>query len=110
MIGISPFYGFHILGALLTAQVFRLNKIVVWAGTNISLPIIAPVFAFASAQVGAFILTGRAMPLSWEHFSQVGLGDALIYWVVGFPFVGCLIGAILALIVYRIALRDPKTD
>ena len=105
MIGISPFYGFHVIGALTAAQLFRLNKVVVWAGTNISLPIIAPIFAFASAQVGCWLLTGAGLPLTWERFREVGFGDALIYWTVGFPIVGSVVGATLALFVYRLALR-----
>jgi len=105
LIGISPFYGFHIAAGLLAAWLLKLNKFVVWLGTNISIPVIAPVFAFASAQVGAFLMTGSAVPLSWSEFRAVGFGDALIYWVVGFPIVGILVGGVLGLSVYWIASR-----
>jgi uncharacterized protein (DUF2062 family) len=103
LIGISPFYGFHIIAALLSAWLLKLNKFVVWLGTNISIPLIAPVFAFASAQAGALIMTGSFVSLSWSEFREVGLGDALIYWVIGFPIVGSLVGGVLAVIVYLVA-------
>jgi len=108
LIGISPFYGFHIIGALVSAWVLKLNKFVVWLGTNVSIPLIAPVFAFASAQVGSLIMTGSFISLSWSEFREVGLGDALIYWVIGFPIVGCLVGGFLAAIVYLVARQRHR--
>lgn len=108
LIGVSPFYGFHVIAALTAAWALRLNKLVVWLATNISIPPIAAIFAFASAQLGSVLLTGRPTPLSWEEFTAVGLGDALIYWVVGFPIVGCIVGGLLAGLIYVIASRRPE--
>jgi uncharacterized protein (DUF2062 family) len=105
LIGVSPFYGFHVVAALLSAWLLKLNKLTVWLGTNISIPPISPIFAFASAQVGALIMTGSFVELSWDEFGAVGLGDALIYWLVGFPIVGIGVGGLLAGVIYVIASR-----
>jgi uncharacterized protein (DUF2062 family) len=105
LIGVSPFYGFHVVGALAVAWAFKLNKLVVWLGTNVSIPPISAIFAFASAQVGSVVMTGHTTPLSWEEFKAVGLGDALIYWLVGFPVVGCLFGGLVAGLLYVVASR-----
>jgi uncharacterized protein (DUF2062 family) len=105
LIGVSPFYGFHVVAALGVAWALKLNKLVVWLGTNISIPPISAIFAFTSAQVGSVLLTGDTTPLSWEEFAAVGLGDALIYWLVGFPVVGCVFGGLTAGLIYVVASR-----
>jgi uncharacterized protein (DUF2062 family) len=108
LIGVSPFYGFHVVGALAVAWAFKLNKLVVWLGTNVSIPPISAIFAFTSAQVGSLLLTGHTTPLSWEEFKAVGLGDALIYWLVGFPLVGCVFGGLVAGLLYVVASRRAR--
>jgi len=109
LIGLSPFYGFHVIAALVVAWALKLNKLVVWLATNISIPPIAAVFAFVSAQIGSLLMTGQTTPLSWEEFSKVGLGDALIYWVVGFPIVGCIVGGSLAGLIYVVASQRVES-
>lgn len=55
-IGLSPFWGFHTLIVISLAILFRLNKAIAFAFSNISLPPFIPFVLFASSKVGQAIL------------------------------------------------------
>ncbi len=106
-IGLSPFYGTHVIAALLCAFFFKLNKLAVWLATNVSFPVISPFFAFVSCQLGHFALEGEWLMLGLDAFIE---GDKIelvkelfIYWTVGFPIQGMILGPIAAAITYRVA-------
>lgn len=105
MIGVSPFYGFHILLTLMLAWLLRLNKLVVWLGSNISIPFISPFFAVVSIEIGSWLLSGRFLVLTREEFEAMELRDIFLYWLLGFPVVGLAVGGSLACIVYLVARR-----
>lgn len=54
--GVSPFWGFQTVLVLLTARFFRLNKLIAFLFSNISLPPFIPFIAYASYQIGALVL------------------------------------------------------
>lgn len=62
-VGISPFWGFHTLIVFLMAAVLKLNKVIAFIFSNISIPPLIPVIIYASYQAGS-ILTGNGF--SWE--------------------------------------------
>ena len=105
LIGVSPFYGFHVIGALSLSWLLRLNKLVVWLGTNISLPFISPFFAVTSIQIGFYFRHGRPIGFSFDEIRELGLGEVFFYWLLGFPVVGVVVGGILAAIVFLVARR-----
>jgi len=105
IIGTSPFYGLHLLLCVLFAMALRLNKLAMWLAANVSLPIFAPFLGFASVQAGHFMLRGDFAGLSPEDVRAARLLDLMLYWLVGFPLVGAALGAVLAGIVWRVALR-----
>lgn len=55
-IGVSPFWGFQTALALFLALALKLNKVIAFTFSNISLPIFIPFIIFGSFQVGAFML------------------------------------------------------
>ena len=103
IIGTSPFFGLHLVLCLLAAFTLRLNKLAVWLAANVSLPFFAPFLAFASAQVGHFLLHGRWSNLDLASLEEAGLRGLLWLWILGFPFVGAALGAVMAAIVWRLA-------
>ncbi|MEE2827765.1 MAG: DUF2062 domain-containing protein [Myxococcota bacterium] len=113
VIGVSPFYGFHIALALVLAWMLRLNKLVVWLATNVSFPVISPFFAAASIQVGYLIINRRATTFTADDFERLGvtavLKDLFIYWLIGFPIVGVVVGALLAGVVWGITNARRQT-
>jgi len=62
-VGISPFWGFHTLIVFLMAAVLKLNKVIAFIFSNISIPPLIPVIIYASYQAGS-VLTGNGF--SWE--------------------------------------------
>lgn len=102
IIGTSPFFGLHLVLCIVLAMAFRLNKLTMWLAANVSLPIFAPFLAFASAQVGFFVLNGQFAAVTLAQVKEDPLA-MVTWWLVGFPFVGAALGLVLAGIVYRVA-------
>ncbi len=73
LIGMSPLWGLHTVTVLFLAYLFRLNKVIAFACSNISLPPMIPVIIYGGLQVGAFLLQS---PLTLPPRS----GDAMVYW------------------------------
>ncbi|WP_339713643.1 DUF2062 domain-containing protein [uncultured Kriegella sp.] len=55
-IGLSPLWGFHTLIVIFLAILFKLNKVIAFAFSNISLPPFIPFVLYASSKVGQFVL------------------------------------------------------
>jgi uncharacterized protein (DUF2062 family) len=100
LIGCSPFYGFHVILCLVIAFVFRLNKFVVWLGSNVSLPVFAPFLTFASIQCGHILLHGEPAEVNLQQIQETGALELFWYWTIGFLPVGGFLGAFFALIVF----------
>lgn len=62
-IGISPFWGLHTLLVFTLAAVFKLNKVIAFLFSNISIPPLIPIIVYASYQMGSFI-TGKGF--DWD--------------------------------------------
>jgi len=69
-IGITPFYGFHILTALLAAFTMKhVNKVAIFLGMNISLPPTIPFITWAGYSIGRKVLVSASYPpLRWDDF------------------------------------------
>jgi len=109
VVGCSPFFGLHIGIGLLLAWALRLNKVAVILGAHISTPPLAPLLAFAGAQIGARLLHGAWLSLTIADFTPgrfpTLLRTLLLDWTVG----GLIVGGVLALpaflTVYTVARR-----
>jgi len=55
-IGLCPLWGFHTVIVIFLAILFKLNKIIAFAFSNISLPPFIPFVLYASSKVGQFVL------------------------------------------------------
>ena len=58
LLGILPIWGFQTLAALTMAHLFRLNKPVAIAASNVSFPAAIPFILYGSLVTGRFLLTG----------------------------------------------------
>ena len=55
-IGVAPFWGFQTVLAISGAVLFRLNKVITFAASNISIPPMIPIIIYGSLVIGNFIL------------------------------------------------------
>lgn len=70
-IGVSPIWGFHTVTVLFLAFAFRLNKLIAFAFSNVSLPPFIPFIVYASLALGGFIL-GKTdnENFEWNNFES----------------------------------------
>lgn len=68
-IGLSPLWGFQTIIVLFLAFIFRLNKLIAFAFSNISLPPLIPFIIYGSLKIGSSIL-GKPNPeaFDWSAF------------------------------------------
>ena len=83
-----PVWGFQSILALSLAFVFRLNKIIIFAVSNISQPPITPVIIFLSYLLGGMIIdngnadisysSGFSLDIVKDHFYQYAIGSIVL--------------------------------
>lgn len=74
LIGMSPLWGFHTITVLFLAYLLRLNKLIAFACSNISIPPMIPIIIYGGLKVGSVLL---GSPLTIPPRS----GDAMAYWL-----------------------------
>ncbi len=105
LIGCSPFFGFHALIALGSGKLLRLNLAAVVAGSNISLPFVAPVLVFASVQTGHRALHGAWVPLDVQALGLQAAERLFAAWLLGAGMVGAALGTLCGALTYVVVVR-----
>ena len=103
-IGIAPFWGFQTVLVLFLAVALKLNKMIAFAFSNISIPIFIPLIIYGSIHLGAFMLSERPAITTLNdinintidvnsHLTQYLLGSfslafllALLFGLLGYVF------------------------
>jgi glycosyltransferase involved in cell wall biosynthesis len=101
-IGISPFWGFQTILVLFLAVLFRLNKVISFAFSNISIPPMVPFIVFASLKIGSHFIHA-AKPLVWS--SSVTFSDIqqnITQYIVGSFILATLTALLFGLSAYLI--------
>lgn len=82
-VGLSPLWGFHTVSVIFLALLFKLNKVIAFAFSNVSLPPFIPFIIFASLKLGGWIL-GENFVLSFEEIDpNLELMKYLKSYIVG---------------------------
>jgi glycosyltransferase involved in cell wall biosynthesis len=79
-IGIIPIWGFQTITVIFLAMTFRLNKLLAFAGSNISIPPMIPIIVFTSLQIGGLVLN-KEVPQ--EEGAGFNFGNHLLEYIVG---------------------------
>ena len=88
LIGCTPFFGFHGLMAAAVAFLFRLNFIFLVLGTQISIPPMAPLLAWASVSLGTRMGLAESGFLKWLYGSFVlGMGLGGLTTFISYPLI-----------------------
>lgn len=95
-VGCTPFYGFHTLIAIALAFVFRLNVVIMWLGTHVSTPILAPFLILLEEKVGQYML---------HPSPDTGMQTELSRWLAGSAVVSVVMGVLTMVVTFVIAWR-----
>jgi uncharacterized protein (DUF2062 family)/2-polyprenyl-3-methyl-5-hydroxy-6-metoxy-1,4-benzoquinol methylase len=103
LVGCSPFWGLHLATALVLATIFRLNRVLVYAATNLANPLTAPPLIFAEVQVGHRLLRDTWLALTMEDLSRAGLSGLFLDFLVGSLVVGAGLAVVLGVLAYVVS-------
>lgn len=90
LIGLSPFWGLQTVIVLFLAVVLRLNKLIAFAFSNVSIPPLIPFIIYASIEIGSFLVgsaaestfkwreIGTYQPFIQQHLTEYLLGSMVL--------------------------------
>ncbi|MDT0648169.1 DUF2062 domain-containing protein [Zunongwangia sp. F260] len=101
-IGISPFWGLHTLLVFSLGAIFRLNKVIAFLFSNISIPPLIPFIIYGSYQMGSLISgNGLDWKLSMENFdSSAEIFQSLGLYILGSFVLAGLLALVLWVVFY----------
>lgn len=101
-VGCSPFFGFHAIIALGLAFTLRLDVLISYLATNISVPPLLPFLIFAELQVGSFLVSGRFHSLTLADFAPQKALELGALVLAGFPVVGGVVALLGGAVAYLV--------
>ena len=93
-VGIAPFWGFQTVLVIFLAWVLRLNKVISFAFSNISLPPFIPLIIYASLKIGSIFVDDREVVVPTTNTSFAFIQQNFVQYIVG-SFIFAAIMAIL---------------
>ncbi|RZK66801.1 MAG: DUF2062 domain-containing protein, partial [Pedobacter sp.] len=81
-IGIAPVWGLQTVAVLFLAYLFRLNKLIAFAFSNVSLPPMIPVIIFASLKIGALFVPNAVAVREDATFLEA-IGQNVVQYITG---------------------------
>lgn len=82
-IGLSPLWGLHSFLAIFLSVSFRLNKVLAFAFSNISIPPMIPVIIYTSLQLGYYLVPFGTRNIIIHEYSFSGLSEHLWQYFLG---------------------------
>ncbi|MDQ1160385.1 glycosyltransferase involved in cell wall biosynthesis [Chryseobacterium sp. SORGH_AS 447] len=110
-VGFSPFWGFHTLIVISLAVLFKLNKVLAFFASNVSLPPFIPFIIAASLFLGAPFVDGNSNILSQElNFDLVK--NNLLQYLIGSMILAVSMSALAWIITFLLLKKvsPDKTD
>lgn len=110
-IGATPFLGFHLLLTMVIGRFLGLNRLLMYAASNISNPFVAPFLYATEIQTGAWLRTGQIYSPAMRD--EIRLGGLALDVLLGSVVVGlalAVVGTVLTYTVLRARGTDPAVD
>ena len=101
-VGISPFWGFQTVIVLFSAVLFRLNKAISFAFSNISFPPLIPFVIYGSLKIGGFFITSDSPLVLDTSITFEDLKNNIAQYLVGSFILASLSAVIFGLSGYLI--------
>jgi len=98
VLGCSPFWGLQMLLGVALAALFRLNKLAVLLGAQVSTPPFTPLIIIGTAQTGELLLHGRWLPLTLAEVKAMHPQDLFSNLFVDMALGSLVMGGALGLV------------
>lgn len=121
MMGILPIWGFQMLAAVFLAHLLKLNKIIVLAFSNISLPPLIPIIIYFSYKTGGLIMHNpveittntiyrlKDQVLHGGFYKALNeFGYSILQYIIGSFLLAIILGLLTAIISYIIVIIAKK--
>lgn len=82
-IGIAPIWGFQSFLSIFLASVFRLNKGLCFAFSNVSIPPMIPLIIWGSIQTGKLFIPSAKPLLDYSHIDFQAISEHFLQYVLG---------------------------
>lgn len=82
-IGLSPLWGLHSFLAIFLAIAFRLNKVLAFAFSNVSIPPMIPLIVYASLQLGYYMVPHGSQHILISEFSFTAISEHVWQYILG---------------------------
>jgi len=105
--GCTPAIGVHGPLAIGLATLFKKNRLFAWLGSRISNMVFLPFIAIAEVQVSHRLRTGEFVSLDREQVLEQA-GSLLLDWCLGTIPVGVVIGFLMGIMAWAVALRRDR--
>lgn len=99
--GIVPAWGFQMILGVTLAHFLKLNKIIVLAFSNISIPPMIPIIVYGSLWTGGLVLGNSALPDFGNITVEAAFGS-LAQYLIGSMLLACVAGLAAGLLMYAI--------
>jgi glycosyltransferase involved in cell wall biosynthesis len=99
-VGISPFWGFQSILSLFIATIFRLNKTISFAFSNISIPPFIPFIIYGSLKVGSFFVDNKTAIKLDKSITFAAIGDNIKQYIIGSFVLAIITAVILGIVSY----------
>lgn len=103
-IGCQPVFGLHLVLCLVVCLPLRLDVVAAYLAANISNPLVAPFLLFLEAEVGAWLLAGRAPSFDLSLVRQTRVESLAGHVIVGAQVVGAVLASVLGALAFGLAL------
>lgn len=110
--GIIPLWGFQTLGVLSSAYVLRLNKLIAFTFSNVSLPPFIPFIIYGSLKVGGLFVQNPVSVFSSESLSMDFVKKHLLQYIIGssiLAVVSAVTVGILGFVLLNLFRKDKAT-
>ena len=105
-LGIIPIWGFQTAAAFFFATIFRLNKLLTFAGSNISIPPMIPLIILGSLQIGAFVMNKNIETDTFDVLNT--FKNNLVEYVVGSIILASISAFVIGIVIYFLLLMTKR--
>lgn len=109
-ISITPFVGAHTFIAILTAIIFKLNKLTTITGSLINTPLTILPLLMINYRLGEFLLGQRPRDVSFLVFDWHHLKEYAAALFIGTSITGLAAALVSYVLIYRLVLRFQQKD